>query len=88
MHIINAAKATLKYAEDELSSHGHPENDHLPIELQVPHQKECLNKIINGEVKDEKAHRWFGWAQCALAANGIGDLNIYRTINYACGLQK
>ncbi len=84
MDIIAAARATQKYVED-VCEEGYQDLsvDFNSSTLQIPHQLDTLQKIIQGEVKGEKAHRWFGWAQCGLAANGIGDMNVYRAINYA-----
>ena len=87
MDIVAAAKATLKYANYVLEG-PIDDIDFKDLSLQIPHQISICEGIIAGEVTGEKAHRWFGWAQCALAANGIGDLNVYRSINYACGLQQ
>jgi hypothetical protein len=83
MDIVAAASVTLKYVNNVLEGPV-PDLDIKDPTLQVPHQIEVLEKIINGEVTGEKAHRWIGWAQCALTINGIGDMNVYRAINYAC----
>jgi len=87
MDIVAAAHATLKYTNNVLEGPV-PDLDIRDPNLQIPHQIEIFKKIISGEVEGEKAHRWFGWAQCALTLNGIGDMNVYRAINYACGLQQ
>lgn len=87
MNIVAASKVTLKYAENEIEE-GYNDSEFKSSALQVPHQIKLLNRIIDREVEGEKAHRWLGWAQCALAANEIGDLNVFRAINYACGLQE
>lgn len=83
MDIVAAAKVTLKYVNNVLEGPV-DDIDFKDPSLQIPHQINILEQIITGEVDGEKAHRWFGWAQCALTANGIGDMNVYRAINYAC----
>ena len=80
-----AAEATLKYI-DMLEDNGTSlvEAVHLPHELSTEHQKHLLEQIIKGRMWGAKAHRCLGWAQCALMINGIGDLVVYRMINYCC----
>lgn len=41
-----------------------------------------LENIESGEIADEKAHRWLGWAQCAIVAAGIGTLTEMKEINH------
>ena len=83
INIINAAKATLKYLE--IDDTGLQRS--FKKELHIQHQREILQAIIDGETTDDKAHRHLGWAQCALTANSIGDMNAYRAINYGSGLE-
>ena len=41
-----------------------------------------LNGIELGYVQYEKAHRWLGWAQCAICINQKGvDLDTFKSIN-------
>lgn len=87
MNIIAAAKVTRKYV-NYVCEGPNPDKDFKDPTLQLSHQLDILESIIAGEVEGEKAHRWFGWAQGVLAANGIGDMNVFRAINYACGLQE
>ena len=56
----------------------------LPHELSLEHQTDLLSQLINGSIQGEKGHRCFGWCQAALVINGIGDLDVYRMINYSC----
>jgi len=89
MDIVAAARATEKYAKN-VCEDGYPDVgvDFKSSSLQIPHQLDALQKIIQGEIEGEKAHRWFGWVQCALVVNGVGDMNVFAAINYACGLQE
>ena len=46
------------------------------------HIMQMLSKIIQGEVTGEKAHRWLGWAQCAVCMGGGASLNKLKEINF------
>lgn len=80
--LIKAADATLKYIEMIEGVSKPLFLSSIPEELSLEYQKDLLGQIIKGTLWGEKAHRCFGWAQGALVINGIGDLVVYRMINY------
>ena len=45
------------------------------------HVMDMMDKIMNGEVTGEKAHRWLGWAQCAIVCTGASTLKEMIQIN-------
>ncbi len=49
--------------------------------LSKPHVKRLCLAIIDGEVEGDKAHRWLGWAQCAVVGAGICSLDHMKEIN-------
>ena len=81
-----AAEAMLKYIEMLEGTPRKPlvEPFDIPEELSLEHQKGLMEDIIAGRLWGHKAHRCFGWCQSALMINGIGDLVVYRMINYCC----
>ena len=47
------------------------------------HTMMLLDAIESGtNVSGEKAHRWLGWAQCAIVAARIGTLDEMKQINH------
>lgn len=47
------------------------------------HLHEMADKIISGEITDEKAHRWLGWMQGCICAGGGATLQTLKEINHA-----
>jgi hypothetical protein len=45
------------------------------------HLKYMILKIVNGEITDEKAHRWIGWIQGCICTGGGADLETLKKIN-------
>ncbi len=50
-------------------------------ELSSDHIQYMLLSIFYGKVTGYKAHRWLGWAQCAIVSSGIGNLKMMKNIN-------
>lgn len=75
MDIKEAAYQTQKLLVSSLSL---PDNNN---EYGSNHIQYMLDKISNGEIKDEKAHRWLGWAQCAICIGGGASLDALTEIN-------
>lgn len=46
------------------------------------HTRHMLDQIISGVVTGEKAHRWLGWAQCAICIGGGATLPELKVINH------
>jgi hypothetical protein len=42
-----------------------------------------LCKVVDGDITGEKAHRWLGWAQCAVVNSGAATLEDMKKINHA-----
>ncbi len=76
MNIKKAAKETLTLAIND-SRATWSENP----ALSKPHIKRICLAIIDGEVEGDKAHRWLGWAQCAVVGAGICSLDQMKEIN-------
>ena len=63
-----------------------------PMWIQTPHTSanglgrlhivNLLEKIIDGSVTGEKAHRWLAWSQAAHTAFGGGTLNQMKDVNH------
>lgn len=51
--------------------------------LSQGHVEDMLERIESGEITEEKAHRWLGWAQAACVAAGAGTLDDMKAINLA-----
>lgn len=49
--------------------------------LTLEHCGWMLNEIVVGNVTGEKAHRWLGYAQGVLCANGVADLDSCKYAN-------
>lgn len=47
----------------------------------VTHCVRLCQKIESGEVRGAKAHRFLGWAQCAVVSHGLAELPKMRDIN-------
>lgn len=47
------------------------------------HVTDMLHSIEDGTIAGEKAHRWLGWAQCAIVASGGGALDDMKAISVA-----
>ena len=45
------------------------------------HIAHLLDKIIDGTVTGDKAHRWLAWSQCAYVAFGGGTLEQMKEVN-------
>jgi hypothetical protein len=45
------------------------------------HLKYMMDKLMLGDVEDEKAHRWIGWIQGCLCTSGSVGLNALKKIN-------
>ncbi len=76
MDIKTAAIETLNHLEDN--------NNNLPINhpwFGREHVLFMLDQIFIGDVKGEKAHRWLGWAQCAICFADGATLEELEAIN-------
>lgn len=58
-----------------------PYNDYSSTGLR--HVEWMLDRIEAGDVSGEKAHRWLGWAQCAIVSAEAGTLEEMKAINHA-----
>lgn len=47
------------------------------------HIENMLNDIAEGNITGEKAHRWLGWAQCAIYCSSELPLEAFKEINHA-----
>lgn len=56
---------------------------HASDALGEEHVRDMLAQIAEGWVIGRKAHRWLGWAQCAVVAAGVGTLEDMKAINKA-----
>ena len=45
------------------------------------HCIDMCNKIIKGEVTNEKSHRWLGWIQACICCYGVASLEQLKLIN-------
>ena len=45
------------------------------------HVRALCNDIIDGRVTGAKAHRYLGWAQCAVSLAGAADVGVFRRLN-------
>ena len=76
MHIKNAAIETAKLIDQcNALSDDNPETGKA-------HLHEMAQKIVNGEVLGEKAHRWLGWLQACICIGGGATLEQLKLINY------
>lgn len=50
-------------------------------ELSVGHVIAMLDQIVSGDIADEKAHRWLGWAQACMCMGNIATLDELKQIN-------
>ena len=76
MDIRIAARETLKLvhkAKKLPSEHTQYGRDHI---------KNMLERIYFVEIEGEKAHRWLGWAQCAICLGEGATLNELKEINH------
>ena len=48
-----------------------------------PHIRDMLEKIIEGKITGEKAHRWLGWAQACICFHGGATLDELKAINHS-----
>lgn len=73
--IIAAArtKARLQDADNLPAHHPYYGKDHIGW---------MLSEIIQERVTGEKAHRWLGWAQCAICMGGATTLPVFKNINH------
>lgn len=75
MDIIEATRMTIPFiTKATLLPDVHPEygKDHLY----------CMcDKIVAGEVTEEKAHRWLGWVQGCICVGGGAGLDSLKQIN-------
>jgi len=53
----------------------------LNAEYGKDHLHEMVNKIICGEISEERAHRWLGYLQCAIVIGGGASLEQIKMIN-------
>ena len=49
--------------------------------LSYDHVMSMLLSIELGDMKNDKANRWLGWAQCAAVSVGVGTLEDMKQIN-------
>lgn len=76
MDLIYAAvrtKARLKRCDKLPAQHPYYGKDHIDF---------MLSEIIQERVTGEKAHRWLGWAQCAICMSGGATLPELKDINH------
>lgn len=76
MDPITAAKGTKKLIEE---SNTYAEEDQLGVG--TDHAIWMLEQIINGEVRDSRAHRWLGYAQGLAVVYACATLDEVKEIN-------
>ena len=59
---------------------GWPQDIHS---VSYEHIYTMLFQIESGGIVGEKAHRWLGWAQCAIVAARVATLDDMKNINHA-----
>ena len=73
MNIQLAARRTLPLAHRIPSVHPHTGGAHV---------RQMLERIIEGKIIGEKAHRWLGWAQACLCFHDVATLDELKDINH------
>jgi len=80
MNVINAADRCRTVIINNGAIHWYVPND--KYELSVGHIISMLDRIVSGEISDEKAHRWLGWAQACICMGNVENLEGLQRINY------
>ena len=78
MNVVEAAKGTIaanKFIENTVKAAKHSEG------IGFSHAKWMLEEIAKGEMSDDKANRWLGYAQCILVVTKLASLEEVKNIN-------
>ena len=78
LDITKAASATVELMRGKGKSERFPQTGPLSF----THIMNMLVEIRIGQISGEKAHRWLGWAQCAIVSAGIATLDDMKNINH------
>ncbi len=80
MDVKKAAAAMLKLVIEAPMWVEHQDaEDNGLTRLHVAH---LLDRIMDGTVTGEKAHRWLAWSQCGFVAFGGGTLEQMKQVNH------
>ncbi len=82
-HMMDIKIAARETASLIISGPNKPYWPDAPESITWPHVLGMLANIADGEITGEKAHRWLGWAQCAIVAAKAGTLEEMKAINHA-----
>ena len=77
MNVINAADR----CGTAILSNGAMKWDAKYHAVSVWHIIAMCDKIVSAEINGEKAHRWLGWIQACMCANGVMDLDRIKYLN-------
>jgi len=58
---------------------------HTPHHVAKAHVLSMLDKICESEIQGEKAHRWIGWAQCAMVMSNTTTFHEVSELNRKYG---